>query len=140
MLISGKGYQDTKDADWSNDGELSPVDLNKLNARSFIIFKFGCFINDLVSSRCKHAPVTILLADKIPANNHLARNQFRNSFHYDANNRILYVRTARLDTVGDFVVVLIHTLSHIKAGKSRIISATIMYIYTTCYKGRHLIG
>lgn len=74
-------------------------------------------MTDLIASRCRHAPVTILLAEKVPSNKNLARNAFRNSFHYDANNRILYIRAARLDTVGDFIVVLIHSLAHIKAGK-----------------------
>lgn len=117
FVFIGEGYQDTRDAEWSKDTELVPVDIGTLNARSFIVYKFGCFVTDLVSSRCHHAPVTILLADKIPSNKNLARNAFRNSFHYDANNRILYVRVARLDTVGDFIVVLIHSLAHIKAGQ-----------------------
>lgn len=94
-----------------------PVDIGALNARSFIVYKFGCFVTDLISTRCRHSPVTILLADKIPSNKKLARNAFRNSFHYDANNRILYIRAARLETVGDFIVVLIHSLAHIKAGQ-----------------------
>lgn len=115
-IIAGKGFQEDKDTEWGSDDVLQPVDLNQLNARTFVVYKFGSFVADLVASRCRHAPVTILLANKIPPNNELARNQYRNSFHFDANNRILYVRTARLDTVGDFIVVLVHTMAHIKAG------------------------
>ncbi|VDI46614.1 Hypothetical predicted protein, partial [Mytilus galloprovincialis] len=114
-----KGFQEDKDTEWDSDDVLQPVDLNQLNARTFVVYKFGSFVADLVASRCRHAPVTILLANKIPPNNELARNQYRNSFHFDANNRILYVRTARLDTVGDFIVVLVHTMAHIKAGDLR---------------------
>ena len=117
FVVSGDGFQDAKDSQWGQDSRLEPVDLNKLNARSFIVYKFGCFVSELVATHCQHAPVTILLADKIPPNRNLGRNPYRNSFYYDANNHILYIRTARLDSVGEFVVVLVHTLAHIKSGK-----------------------
>lgn len=110
-------FQDAKDSEWTSDSKLEPVDLNKLDARKFIVYKFGCFVTDLVAGHCQHAPITLLLADKIPPNERLRNNAYRNSFFFDANNRILYVRTARLDTVGEFVVVLVHTLAHIKAGE-----------------------
>lgn len=116
FFFTGKGFQEDKDTEWGSDDVLQPVDLNQLNARTFVVYKFGSFVADLVASRCRHAPVTILLAKKIPPNTELTRNQYRNSFHFDANNRILYIRTARLDTVGDFIVVLVHTMAHIKAG------------------------
>ena len=115
-LFTGKGFQEEKDTEWSNDDILQPVDINQLNSRTFVVYKFGSFVADLVASRCRHSPVTILLANKIPPNPELTRNQYRNSFHFDANNRILYIRSARLDTVGDFIVVLVHTMAHIKAG------------------------
>ena len=111
------GHMDDRDAQWTGDKDLSPLDVNSLDARSFVIYKFGCFIAGVVAARCQHAPVTILLADRIPANPQLTRNLYRNSFHFDANNRILYVRAARLDTVGEFVLVLVHCLAHIKSGE-----------------------
>ncbi|CAH1797049.1 unnamed protein product [Owenia fusiformis] len=118
-MAPGEGYIDEKDAAWSGDSELNPVDLNKLSARSFVVYKFGCFITDLVAQHCQHLPVTLLLADKIPANKNLAHNAYRNSFHYDANNRIVYIRSARLDNVGEFTLILVHALAHIKAGDLR---------------------
>lgn len=117
LSFIGDGFQDAKDSEWTNDSKLEPVDLNKLDARKFIVYKFGCFVSELVSAHCQHAPVTLLLADKIPPNERLRNNPYRNSFFFDANNSILYIRTARLDTVGEFTVVLVHTLAHIKAGE-----------------------
>ena len=81
------------------------------------MYKFGCFVSELVAAHCQHVPITILLADKITPNTNLGRNPFRNSFYYDANNHILYIRTARLESVGEFIVVLVHTLAHIKSGE-----------------------
>ena len=68
---------------------------------------------DLLVVHCYHRPVSILLADKVPPNSQLTRNAYRNSFYYDANNRILYLRRERLESVGEFVLVLVHTLSHV---------------------------
>ena len=115
--MTGEGYIDPRDAEWTKDQNLEPVDLNKVSSRVFVVYKFGCFVTDLVSAHCQHQPITLLLAEKIPPNKHLSHNAYRNSFYYDANNRILYMREARLDSVGQFVTVLVHTLAHIKAGQ-----------------------
>ena len=116
----GEGYIDIKDDTlWTGDDELVPVDLNTLPARAFVTYKFGSFIVDLLAVHCHHLPVTLLLADKLPPNSHLQRNAYRNSFFYDANNRILYVRTERMDNVGEFILVLVHCLAHIACGDLR---------------------
>lgn len=78
------------------------------------MYKFGCFIVDLLGVHCQHVPVTLLLAEKLPPNPQLARNAYRNSFYFDPNNRILYMRSERLEMVGEFVLVLIHCLAHLK--------------------------
>ena len=114
---AGDAYIDALDATWTRDTKLLPVDLNKLRSRTFVVYKFGTFVVDMLVSHCQHRPITLLLADAIPPNADLSQNAYRNSFHYDANNRILYVRTARLESVGQFVLVLVHTLVHIHAGK-----------------------
>jgi hypothetical protein len=115
-VTAGDGYLDERDAGWTTDGELLPLDLNKVNSRTFVIYKFGCFVIDLVAAHCDHSPLTLLLAEKIPPNDQLPKNAYRNSFYFDAVNRILYIREARLDSVGQFITVLVHTLAHIKSG------------------------
>ena len=99
---------------FSSDDTLVPVDLDVISAREFIVYKFGCFIADLLVVQCYHKPINILLAEKLPPNSQMMRNAYRNSFFYDANNKILYMRRDRLESVGEFVLVLVHTLSHIK--------------------------
>ena len=116
VLLAGEGYIDPRDAGWTTDSVLEPMDLNKISSRSFVIYKFACFAKDLVSVHCRHKPITLLLAEKIPSNKHLTHNAYRNSFYYDANNHLLYMRAARLDNVGQFILVLIHCMAHIKAG------------------------
>ena len=115
FLFSDGCYTDIKDDTlWSSDETLVPVDLNKIPARTFVVYKFGCFIVDLLTIHCQHVPVTLLLADKLPPNPQLTRNAYRNSFYFDSNNHILYMRKERLENVGEFVLVLIHCLAHLK--------------------------
>lgn len=120
LCFSGESYIDIKDDTlFGGDDELVPVDLNTLPGRSFVVYKFGCFVADLLAVHCHHIPVTLLLATKLPPNTYLERNAYRNSFFYDANNRILYIRNERMDNVGEFVVVIVHCLAHIAAGDLR---------------------
>ncbi|XP_033122761.1 uncharacterized protein LOC117121631 [Anneissia japonica] len=109
-------FLDARDQEWVGDTELIPVDLNKLGGRTFVVYKFGVFIAKLVATNCGHNPVTLLLAEKIPNNPNLTKNAYRNSYHFDDSSQILYMRLSRLDFVGDFVLVLVHALAHIKIG------------------------
>ncbi|CAG2223568.1 unnamed protein product [Mytilus edulis] len=85
----GKGFQEDKDTEWGSDDVLQPVDLNQLNARTFVVYKFGSFVADLVASRCRHAPVTILLANKIPPSSELARNQLTKISSFSASSKLV---------------------------------------------------
>ena len=61
-----------------------------------------------------YAPeVTLLLASNLPSNNY-ERNAFRHSFFYEHARKILFVRQERMQSVGDFLVVIMHCLAHIK--------------------------
>ena len=104
---------------FTSDEQLVPIDLDAVNAREFVVYKFANFVRDLLVVHCFHKPVDILLADKLPPNPHLGQNAYRNSFHYDSNNRILYLRRDRLENAGEFILVLVHTLSHIQVEDMR---------------------
>ena len=110
----GFAYIDNQDANWLYDTEFHPVDLNSIPVRAFVVYKFGLFIIDLLCRNRKYPSVHLLLADKIPPNKSLVCNAYRNSFKFESHNQILYIRLCRLDNVGEFVVVLVHTLAHIK--------------------------
>jgi hypothetical protein len=45
-----------------------------------------------------------------------AGNAFRNSYLFDAPTRTLWVHGGRLDSVGSFVLVLVHALAHVHVG------------------------
>lgn len=65
MVLTGEGYLDVKDYDWMNEKDLVPVDVNKLSARNFVVYKFGCFVTKLIANHCQHLPVTLLIASKV---------------------------------------------------------------------------
>jgi len=59
---------------------------------------------------------TLLLASNLPSNNY-ERNAFRNSVYYEHARNILFVRKERMDSIGEFVVLILHSMSHIKCGE-----------------------
>lgn len=109
----GRPYIDIKDAQWLCRGDLVPVDINELSPPNFVVYRFGVFITQMLHKVMDTPEVTLLLASNLPPNNY-ERNAFRNSFFYEHARRVLFVRQERMESVGDFLVVIMHCLSHIK--------------------------
>lgn len=108
-------YIDIKDAEWECKGDLVPTAVQSLKPSDFIVYRFGVFSSKLLHRRNGLPQVTVLLASNLPPNNY-SRNCFRNSFFYDHSKNILFIRKERLISVGEFVLVILHCLAHIKAG------------------------
>lgn len=108
----GRPYIDLRDAQWLCSGDLIPVDINDLSPANFVVYRFGVFVTQLLENRMSVPSVTLLLASNLPPNNY-DNNAFRNSFFYEHTRQILFVREERLNSVGDFIVVIMHCLSHI---------------------------
>ena len=79
----------------------------------FVVYRFGVFTTQLLQEVMDVPEVTLLVASSLPANNY-SKNAFRNSFFYERSRRILFVRQERMDSVGDFIVLIMHCLAHIK--------------------------
>ncbi|XP_048418292.2 uncharacterized protein LOC125467021 [Stegostoma tigrinum] len=97
---------------------LIPADLGNLPPHHFVIYRFGCYVVRLLCSSCGHSPLTLLLADSISTEvrSRCQNILYKNSFYYDANNRILYIKSTWLNNAGEFIVSILHTMAHIKAG------------------------
>ena len=106
-------YIDLKDAQWVCTGDLVAVDIEKLRPTNFVVYRFGVFVSNLLQTRNGMPEVTILVASNLPPNNY-TRNCFRNSFHYQHTTKILFIREERMETVGEFVLVVMHCMAHIK--------------------------
>ena len=111
----GTPYIDLKDAQWECKGELVTVDIQSLRPSDFVIYRFGIFATRMLHQHNKLPQVTVLLASNLPPNNYTS-NCFRNSFYYEHTKNILFLRKERLESVGEFVMVIMHCLCHIKAG------------------------
>ena len=94
-------------------GELVPVDINELSPTHFVIYRFGVFVTQLLQKHLDIPEITLLLASCLPPNNY-ANNAFRNSFFFERSRRILFIRQERMESVGDFIVVALHCMAHIK--------------------------
>ena len=109
----GRSYIDIKDAQWLCKGDLVPVDINELSPANFVVYRFGVFVTQMLRNVMQAPEVTLLLASNLPPNNYEC-NAFRNSFFYEHARKILFVRQERMQSVGDFIVVIMHCLAHIK--------------------------
>ncbi|XP_062603182.1 uncharacterized protein LOC134264959 [Saccostrea cucullata] len=108
-------YMDVKDAQWVCKGDLKPADINQISPAQFVIYRFGVFVTRLLHQTIGTPEVSLLLATNLPPNNY-KRNAFRNSVFYEHSRKILFVRRERMDSIGEFVVVILHSLAHIKTG------------------------
>jgi len=106
-------YIDLKDAQWVCTGDLVAVDIEKLRPTNFVVYRFGVFVSNLLQTHNGMPEVTILVASNLPPNNY-TRNCFRNSFHYQHTTKILFIREERMETIGEFVLVVMHCMAHIK--------------------------
>lgn len=106
---------DVKDAQWQCKGDLVPVDINNITPSQFVIYRYGVFVIRLLHQSIGTPDVSLLLASNLPPNNY-GKNAFRNSVFYENGRRIIFVRRERMDSIGEFVVVILHTLAHIKVG------------------------
>lgn len=108
-------YIDLKDAQWECKGELLPVKVQDLKPSDFVVYRFGIFVANLICKQSQLPGVSMLIASNLPPNNY-THNCFRNSFFYEHSKKVLYIRKERLESVGEFVVVIMHCLSHIRVG------------------------
>lgn len=106
-------YIDVKDAQWLCRGDLVPADINSLSPSQFVIYHFGVFVIQMLKQTVGTPDVTLLLASNLPPNSY-NNNCFRHSFFYQHTKKILFVRLERTESVGDFILVLVHCLAHIQ--------------------------
>lgn len=110
-----RAYIDVKDAQWLCNGKLQPTDINSISPSQFVIYQFGSFVIRLLHETVNTPQVTLLLASNLPPNDY-DHNCFRNSFFYEHARKILFVRRERLESIGDFIVLIVHCVAHINTG------------------------
>ncbi|XP_061684122.1 uncharacterized protein si:dkey-103g5.4 isoform X2 [Syngnathoides biaculeatus] len=100
------------ESQWKCEGELIPVNLSTLNPREFRMYQHGLFLIHTLHALQLVPSVSLQLAVSLPNNNY-HNNAFRNSFFYQEADETLFVRRQRLQSAGDFLLLLLHCLSHV---------------------------
>lgn len=111
-----QSYIDTKDAQWLCKGDLVPLNEKHVTPSQFVIYRFGIFMVELLHKSAGTPMVTLLLASNLPRNNY-KNNAFRHSIYYEHKRKILFIRHERMESIGDFIVVILHSLAHLKVGE-----------------------
>eukprot|EP00743_Colponemidia_sp_Colp-15_P011862 GILK01013343.1.p1 GENE.GILK01013343.1~~GILK01013343.1.p1 ORF type:complete len:774 (+),score=144.87 GILK01013343.1:64-2322(+) len=112
-------YLDEKDrAISANEGKLETVEVSKLPTAQYVVFGFASWIMENIQRMGIGLPdIKIAVASSLP-NSQASAIAFRNSYFYDASRKTLFIRDTRLNTIGEFTVVMIHALAHIKAASA----------------------
>ncbi|GBG24881.1 Sushi, von Willebrand factor type A, EGF and pentraxin domain-containing protein 1 [Hondaea fermentalgiana] len=111
---SAPQYTDPLDAGFTTSSEvveiasedLLPTELSRLRLGDRILRVLGL-----------QGQVSLRAARSVPSNQAQA-SAFKQSFSWDESERRLYLRVERFTNVGDFVLVLVHCLAHIKVHKT----------------------
>eukprot|EP01006_Ploeotia_vitrea_P062868 TRINITY_DN84547_c0_g1_i1.p1 TRINITY_DN84547_c0_g1~~TRINITY_DN84547_c0_g1_i1.p1 ORF type:complete len:363 (-),score=43.98 TRINITY_DN84547_c0_g1_i1:100-1140(-) len=114
-------YVDDKDRTIKPGTGLKVLDNSDLTTPQFVAVEFGKFVVQLLKAHDDEIPsINIFLASSLPGNKSANNNAFRNSFHFDTFKKSLYIHQSRLgstgSTIGDFLLVIVHCLAHIKTG------------------------
>lgn len=97
---------------------LVPMDPASLSPHQFVVYHFGCAVVHLLTRAFSHPALVLMVAQSIPAQSpdQVRLPGFGDSY-YDAINKSLYVRAARLEDAGEFIAVLLTTVAWITAGR-----------------------
>eukprot|EP00656_Telonema_subtile_P011820 TRINITY_DN15898_c0_g1_i9.p1 TRINITY_DN15898_c0_g1~~TRINITY_DN15898_c0_g1_i9.p1 ORF type:complete len:221 (+),score=43.56 TRINITY_DN15898_c0_g1_i9:156-818(+) len=98
-----------------NEGRLETIDLSELTTSQFVVYCFAASVRENISRVGIQVPqVKVAIAKTLPDSQTNA-SAFRNSYHYDHSRRTLFVRDSRLSSIGEFMLVSLHALAHIKS-------------------------
>lgn len=112
-------YLDSKDRQISsNEGKLATVDVSDLTNSQFVVYCFAASVRENIARIGVDLPqnLKIAIASSLP-DAQTSASAFRNSYHYDNARRTLYIRDTRLSNIGEFMLVTLHAMAHIKAAQ-----------------------
>jgi hypothetical protein len=110
--------------------ELIICDEKKLSVQEAARLEFGRQLTSLVGVS---EAIQLRAAKSLPpTSNGYENNAFRNSYFYDDRAQVLYIHTNRLSSSGDFGLVAIHALSHIKVKHLPFLSLPLLVLSCLC--------
>ncbi|KAE8592592.1 hypothetical protein XENTR_v10018802 [Xenopus tropicalis] len=110
----GNEFRDTMDLQLTFKEDLTPVNPEQLTTREFVIYQYGIYILQLLQSHIQEKEINLYITSRLPGNDHKG-NAFGHSFYYQSSGNNLFVSREYLQSVGSFVLLLVHCVSHISA-------------------------
>ncbi len=109
-------YLDSKDRQLrANEGRLDVMELSELPTAQYVVYCFAASIRENIGRNgIQLPPVKVAIARSLPDAPSNA-SAFRNSYFYDHGRRTLFIRQSRLSNIGEFLLVSLHGLAHVKA-------------------------
>lgn len=107
--------QDEKEKAWNECTKFHVCKGRDLLPRHKVGLRLGQEVLDAVCDRLRLKKLRLKLARSIPANREWKGNAYRNSVHLSRDRSKVYVRRERLDSIGEFLVILAHFAAHLKA-------------------------
>lgn len=109
-------YLDAKDRQIrGNEGRLDVVDPSELPNSQYVVYCFALAVRENVTKAGVPLPPTKIGIAKSLPDSQTNASAFRNSYFYDHARRTLFIRQSRLANIGEFLIIMVHGLAHIKS-------------------------
>ncbi|KAM4702978.1 uncharacterized protein WCC33_011539 [Rhinophrynus dorsalis] len=110
--VKHNSFRDLLDLQLTWRMDLIPVPPEELTTREFVIYQYGVYILQILKPLINTREVTLHIASSLPENCHKS-NAFSHSFFYQHSENNLFVSREYLQSVGSFILLLVHCISHI---------------------------
>ncbi|XP_069802750.1 uncharacterized protein [Dendropsophus ebraccatus] len=108
-------FWDVKDLLSNCKGDLSPIEPEALSARELAIYEYGKYILQLLKLHINIGDLNLHVTSCLPSNSYKG-NAFSHSFFYQGTENNLFVSREYLQSVGSFILLVVHCTCHIAVG------------------------
>ncbi|XP_018081393.1 uncharacterized protein LOC108696479 [Xenopus laevis] len=110
----GNEFRDIMDLQQTFKEDMTPINPEQLTIREFVIYQYGNYILQLLQPHVQEKEINLHITSRLPGNDHKG-NAFCHSFYYQSSENNLFVSREYLQSVGSFVLLLVHCVSHISS-------------------------
>ncbi|KAM3921492.1 uncharacterized protein RB166_010883 [Leptodactylus fuscus] len=108
-------FRDVQDLQSNCEGGLSLIEPKELSTRELVTYEYGTYILKLLKLHINTGDLHLHITSCLPSKSYKG-NAFSQSFIYQGNENKLFVSREYLQSVGSFILLLVHCACHITAG------------------------
>jgi hypothetical protein len=116
VAFKGVPYVNPEDTSWANGAvslKAALVVKEALAANEIIALEFGVQQSQQLANHWGFAAIEVHIVNDLPEST-ASGHAFPTSYSYDPDAHAVYIRRARLENVGMFLMVILHILAHVK--------------------------